>query len=225
MNNIIECIDVYKTYDNGKVKEEVLRGINFTVNKGEFVSIIGPSGSGKSTLLYLIGGLDVPTSGVIQIKNRDITGFNDNEISVLRRKNIGFVFQSYNLINNLNVEENILLPILLDYKNIKKYKQKLDELLEIVGLTNYRNYLPKQLSGGQKQRVAIARALINDPDIILADEPTGNLDSKASHDIMKLFKRINEEKKQTILMVTHSLELLSYTTRTIKVKDGMIINI
>jgi len=225
MNNIIECIDVYKTYDNGKVKEEVLRGINFTVNKGEFVSIIGPSGSGKSTLLYLIGGLDVPTSGVIQIKNRDITGFNDNEISVLRRKNIGFVFQSYNLINNLNVEENILLPILLDYQNIKKYKQKLDELLEIVGLTNYRNYLPKQLSGGQKQRVAIARALINDPDIILADEPTGNLDSKASHDIMKLFKRINEEKKQTILMVTHSLELLSYTTRTIKVKDGMIINI
>ncbi|HOA79564.1 MAG TPA: ABC transporter ATP-binding protein, partial [Defluviitaleaceae bacterium] len=177
MNNtikdVIEAKNLYKSFQLGDNLVEVLKDINLNIKKGEFVSIMGPSGSGKSTLLYLLGGLDKPTSGSIKINGKELSVMNDKEESIMRRRDVGFVFQFYNLIPNLNVEENIMLPILLDGKKIKDYKEKLDEILEIVGLEDRREHTPRELSGGQQQRVAIARALVNDPDIILADEPIG----------------------------------------------------
>ena len=174
MNNtikdVIEAKNLYKSFQIGDNLVEVLKDINLNIKKGEFVSIMGPSGSGKSTLLYLLGGLDKPTSGSIKINGKELSVMNDKEESIMRRRDVGFVFQFYNLIPNLNVEENIMLPILLDGKKIKDYKEKLDEILEIVGLEDRREHTPRELSGGQQQRVAIARALVNDPDIILADE-------------------------------------------------------
>ncbi|MEA4846853.1 MAG: ABC transporter ATP-binding protein [Clostridiaceae bacterium] len=222
MENIIEAVGLCKTYKLGEVSIEVLRDVNFTVNKGEFVSLMGPSGSGKSTLLYLLGGLDKPTSGSIKLKGRELAAMKDKEESEMRRREIGFVFQFYNLVPNLNLEENIMLPILLDGKKLKQYKSRLDEILELVGLSDRRKHTPRELSGGQQQRVAIARALVNEPDIILADEPTGNLDSKTGTEILELFKKINEEKSKTIVQVTHSNEAAQYGTRTINVKDGRV---
>lgn len=219
---IIETLNLYKTYKLGNADIEVLKEINVTVYEGEFVSIMGPSGSGKSTLLYLIGGLDKPTSGSIKIAGKELASMNDKAQSIMRRRNIGFVFQFYNLIPNLDIEENIMLPILLDGKKIKNYKKELDEILEIVGLSDRRRHTPRELSGGQQQRVAIARALINQPDIILADEPTGNLDSKSGTEIMELFQRINQEKGKTIVQVTHSAESAEYSRRIIHVKDGRV---
>jgi putative ABC transport system ATP-binding protein len=183
---------------------------------------MGPSGSGKSTLLYLLGGLDKPTSGKIFINDQDISTLTDEEQSVLRRREIGFVFQFYNLVPNLTIEDNVMLPVLLDGKKIKDYRHKLDEILETVGLSDRINHTPRELSGGQQQRVAIARALINEPDIILADEPTGNLDSKSSEEVMKLLQRINKEKKKTILQVSHSQETAKYSDRIINVRDGKV---
>lgn len=222
MGIIIEAIDLCKTYKMGEISIEVLRGVNFAVNQGEYVSLMGPSGSGKSTLLYLLGGLDKPTSGSIKLKGRELALMKDKEESEMRRREIGFVFQFYNLVPNLNLEENIMLPILLDGKKLKQYKSRLDEILEIVGLSDRRRHTPRELSGGQQQRVAIARALVNDPDIILADEPTGNLDSKTGTEILELFKRINKEKGKTIVQVTHSHEAAQYGTRIINVKDGRV---
>ncbi|NLJ88378.1 MAG: ABC transporter ATP-binding protein [Epulopiscium sp.] len=226
MNNtikdVIEAKNLYKSFQLGDNLVEVLKDINLNIKKGEFVSIMGPSGSGKSTLLYLLGGLDKPTSGSIKINGKELSVMNDKEESIMRRRDVGFVFQFYNLIPNLNVEENIMLPILLDGKKIKDYKEKLDEILEIVGLEDRREHTPRELSGGQQQRVAIARALVNDPDIILADEPIGNLDSKTGTDIMILLKKINEEKNKTIVQVTHSMEAAEYGNRIIKVKDGKV---
>lgn len=222
MENIIECKNVYKTFELEKLEVPVLKDINLRIKKGEFVSIMGPSGSGKSTLLYLLGGLDNPTSGSIKINDKELAVMKDKEQSILRRRDLGFVFQFYNLIPNLNVEENILLPVLLDGEKAKDYKEQLDEILEIVGLTERRKFTPKELSGGQQQRVAIARALINDPDIILADEPTGNLDSKTGEEILNLFKKINELKNKTIIQVTHSKEAAEYGHRIIHLKDGSI---
>lgn len=221
---IIECKNVFKNFLMGNVEIKVLKDINLNINKGEFISIMGPSGSGKSTLLYLIGGLDVPTSGSIKINDVELAKLNDKEKSIVRRRKLGFVFQFYNLIPNLNVEENILMPVLLDGKNIKKYKSRLAEILEIVNLTNRRKHTPKELSGGEQQRVAIARALIHDPEIILADEPIGNLDSKTGLEIMELFKKINQEHKKTIIQVTHSHEAANFGTRIIDVLDGQILN-
>ena len=198
IENVIETRNLCKTFQLGDTSVEVLKDINISIKKGEFVSIMGPSGSGKSTLLYLIGGLDKPTSGSIKINGKELSVMNDKEESTMRRQEIGFVFQFYNLIPNLNVEENIMLPILLDGKKIKNYKDKLNEILEIVGLEDRRKHTPRELSGGQQQRVAIARALINEPDIILADEPIGNLDSKTGTDIMILLKKINEEKTKPL---------------------------
>ncbi len=183
MENIIEAVGLCKTYKLGEVSIEVLRDVNFTVNKGEFVSLMGPSGSGKSTLLYLLGGLDKPTSGSIKLKGRELAAMKDKEESEMRRREIGFVFQFYNLVPNLNLEENIMLPILLDGKKLKQYKSRLDEILELVGLSDRRKHTPRELSGGQQQRVAIARALVNEPDIILADEPTEILTVKQDGDI------------------------------------------
>jgi putative ABC transport system ATP-binding protein len=222
MGIIIEAINLCKTYKMGEISIEVLRGVNFAVNQGEYVSLMGPSGSGKSTLLYLLGGLDKPTSGSIKLKGRELALMKDKEESEMRRREIGFVFQFYNLVPNLNLEENIMLPILLDGKKLKQYKNRLDEILEIVGLSDRRRHTPRELSGGQQQRVAIARALVNDPDIILADEPTGNLDSKTGTEILELFKRINKEKGKTIVQVTHSHEAAQYGTRIINVKDGRV---
>jgi putative ABC transport system ATP-binding protein len=221
---VIEVKNVNKTYKLGEVEVEVLKNIDLTISKGEFISIMGPSGSGKSTLLYLIGGLDKPTLGNIKISGKELSIMKDKDASIMRRRDIGFVFQFYNLIPNLNVEENIMLPILLDGKKMKDYMTKLNEILETVELSDRRRHTPRELSGGQQQRVAIARALINEPDIILADEPIGNLDSKSGTEVMKLLKRINEEKGKTIVQVTHSKEAAEYGKRIIYVKDGRVWN-
>lgn len=221
MQNIVSVENVCKSFQNNKVL--VLRDINLQIEQGEFVSLMGASGSGKSTLLYLIGGLDKATSGIIKISGQDINKLNDNQLSKMRRKDIGFIFQFYNLVQNLTVEENILLPIIMDGKKRKDYEKKLEEILEIVGLMEKRKALPNELSGGQQQRVAISRALIMNPSIILADEATGNLDSKSGKDVMELFKKINKEKNITILQVTHSEEVANYGDRTIYLKDGAIL--
>lgn len=222
MEKIIEVENLNKKYILGKVDVEILKEINFTIKRGEFITIMGPSGSGKSTLLYLLGGLDKPSSGKIFINKQDISALTDEEQSVLRRREIGFVFQFYNLVPNLTIEDNVMLPVLLDGKKIKDYRHKLDEILETVGLSDRIAHTPRELSGGQQQRVAIARALINEPDIILADEPTGNLDSKSSEEVMKLLQKINKEKGKTILQVSHSLETAKYSDRIINVKDGKV---
>ena len=222
MEKIIEVADLCKIYKLGEVDIEVLKNVNLEINQGEFASLMGPSGSGKSTLLYLLGGLDKPTSGSIRIGGRELSVMKDKEESEMRRREIGFVFQFYNLIPNLNLEENIMLPILLDGKQMKLHKDRLDEILELVGLTDRRKHTPRELSGGQQQRVAIARALVNDPDIILADEPTGNLDSKTGTEILELFRKINKEKGKTIVQVTHSYEAAQYGGRLINVKDGRV---
>lgn len=222
MTAIIETISLCKSYTMGSMVVEVLKDVSVTINKGEFVSIMGPSGSGKSTLLYLIGGLDKPTTGNIRVNGHELAEMKDPEESKLRRREIGFVFQFYNLIPNLNVEENILLPILLDGKKTKDYKANLEEILELVGLTDRRFHTPRELSGGQQQRVAIGRALINEPEIILADEPIGNLDSKTGTSVMELLKKANLEKGRTIVQVTHAIEAAQYGTRVINLKDGMV---
>lgn len=220
----MEVRDLNKSFTVGKEKIDILKNIQFQIKKGEFVSIMGPSGSGKSTLLYMLGALETPSSGIIRIDDMELHQLNDKKESRLRRRKIGFVFQFYNLVPNLTVEENILLPILLDGKNIKAYKQKLQEILDIVSMTDRKKHTPMELSGGQQQRVAIARALINDPEIILADEPIGNLDSKTGLEIMKLFQYINQQNNKTIIQVTHSLESAAFGNRIINLKDGTILS-
>lgn len=224
INTVIETKNLFKSFTLGDETVEILKDINLFIQKGEFVSIMGPSGSGKSTLLYLLGGLDSSTSGKVLVNGKEISVLKDKEQSIMRRRDIGFVFQFYNLIPNLNVEENILLPILLDGKKVKDYDKKLNEILEIVELSNRRKHTPRELSGGQQQRVAIARALINDPEIIFADEPIGNLDSKTGTDVMKLLQKINKENNKTIVQVTHSREAAEYGNRIVLVKDGVIVN-
>ncbi|HBG0290449.1 TPA: ABC transporter ATP-binding protein [Clostridioides difficile] len=219
----VEAKNIIKEYKIGNTTTRVLKEVSLQVIKGEFVSIMGRSGSGKSTLLYILGGLDTPTSGKVYMNGADISHFNDEKMSIIRRRNIGFVFQFYNLIPNLNVEENIMLPLLLDGKNLKDYKNQLDEILYIVGLTDRRKHIPRELSGGQQQRVAIARALIGKPEILFADEPTGNLDSKTGIEIIDLLDKINRDNGQTIIMVTHSPEAAKSSSRTITVSDGLIV--
>ena len=221
-NIVIEGKRLVKEYKIGTAISRVLDTVSLQVTEGEFVSIMGPSGSGKSTLLYILGGLDNPTKGEVLLHGKDISKFNDSRKSIMRRKNIGFVFQFYNLIPNLDVEENIMLPVLLDGGKIKDYKQELNGILEVVGLSDKRKHTPRELSGGQQQRVAIARALINKPDIIFADEPTGNLDSKTGIEIMALLRTLNTEADKTIIMVTHSTEAAKYGNRIVHVKDGAI---
>ncbi|MGS5516082.1 ABC transporter ATP-binding protein [Clostridioides difficile] len=219
----VEAKNIIKEFKIGNATTRVLKDISLQVMKGEFVSIMGQSGSGKSTLLYILGGLDTPTNGKVYINGTDISHFDDDKMSIIRRRNIGFVFQFYNLIPNLNVEENIMLPLLLDGKNLKDYKNQLDEILDIVGLCDRRKHTPRELSGGQQQRVAIARALIGKPEILFADEPTGNLDSNTGTEIINLLSKINKESGQTIIMVTHSLEAAKSSSRTITVLDGLIV--
>jgi len=209
-----------KTYGTGDIKVEALKNASFSVSKGEFIAIVGQSGSGKTTLLNLLGALDTPTSGKVFLDGKDIFAMKEKELSVFRRRNIGFIFQSYNLVPELNVEENIILPLLLDYK--KPDRHYIDELLNLLGLTDRRHHLPNQLSGGQQQRVAIGRALATRPALILADEPTGNLDSKNSLDVVSLMKLSVERYRQTLLMITHNQSYASFADRVLGVEDGIV---
>ena len=222
MNNVIEVKDLNKIFVNGKQESHILKNINLTVKQGEFVSIMGPSGSGKSTLLYLLGGLDQPTTGSVMINGTDLSTLNDKKLSSMRNEEIGFVFQFYNLVPNLSVEDNIALPLMLSGKNLSNYKDKIDEVLDIIGMKDKRKLTPRELSGGQQQRVAIARALVFDPDIIFLDEPIGNLDSKTGMKIMELFRKINKKYGKTIIQVTHSEESAKYGSKLVRIVDGEI---
>lgn len=219
---MIKVNNLYKSLIIGKEKIDILKDINLDIKKGEFISIMGPSGCGKSTLLYLLGGMDKPTKGNVIIDGKDYSAMTEKEKSLIRRRKLGFVFQFYNLVQNLNVEDNILLPLLLDGKKPDKYKKKLDEILDIINMNTRRRHTPKELSGGQQQKVAIARSLIFEPEIILADEPIGNLDSKSGKEIMDLFKKVNSDLSKTIVQVTHSNEASRYGTRIINLMDGQI---
>ena len=218
--NLLEVKDLSKTYGNGDTAVEALKNVSFSVEKGEFLAIVGESGSGKSTLLNMIGALDFPTSGKVIIDGRDLMAMKDNAATVFRRRNIGFIFQAFNLIPELTVEQNIIFPLLLDYQ--KPDQKYLNELLNVLNLENRRNHLPSQLSGGQQQRVAIGRALITRPGIILADEPTGNLDSKNSSEVIALLKDASRKYEQTIIMITHNRVIAQSADRILQVKDGVV---
>lgn len=218
---ILKVENLTKKY--GKNENEVIavNNMSFSVESGEFVAIVGSSGSGKSTLLHLLGGVDRPTSGKVFVNGKDIYSLKDDELAIFRRREVGLIYQFYNLIPILNVEENITLPCDLDRKDVPK--EELDELLKVLGLENRRKHLPNELSGGQQQRVAIGRALINHPAIVLADEPTGNLDSKSSDEIVQLLKTSNKKYSQTIIMITHNPEIAKVADRIIRIEDGKIV--
>ena len=218
---ILKVDNLTKVYGKDSTKVVALDNVSFSVEKGEFVAIVGASGSGKSTLLHLIGGVDRPTSGKVFIDGKDIFEFNDDKLAIFRRRQVGLIYQFYNLIPILNVEENIVLPLSLDYRDVDK--EKLDELISLLGLQDRKKHLPNELSGGQQQRTSIGRALITNPTIILADEPTGNLDSKSSDEIVALLKKSNKEFKQTIIMITHNMEIAKVADRIIKIEDGKLV--
>ncbi len=218
---ILKVENLCKIYGKGDTKVTALNNVSFKVDKGEFVAIVGASGSGKSTLLHLIGGVDRPTRRKVLIDGKDIYSFNDDKLAIFRRRQVGLVFQFYNLIPILNVEENITLPLNLDNRDINL--EKLNELISILGLSSRKNHLPNELSGGQQQRTSIGRAMITNPAIILADEPTGNLDSKSSDEIVELLKKSNRDYKQTIIMITHNMEIAQCANRIIKIEDGKIV--
>ncbi len=217
---IVEVQDLCKTYGMGEAKVEALKHVSFTLQKGEFAAVIGESGSGKSTLLNCIGALDEPTGGQIMIDGRNLFAMGEEERTIFRRRNIGFIFQSFHLIPELNVEQNIIFPLLLDYK--KPDPRQVEEVLEVLGLQERRSHLPGQLSGGQQQRVAIGRALITKPKLILADEPTGNLDRKNSREVMELLRKASGQYQQTILMITHNPNLITSVDRVMQVADGIL---
>ena len=217
---ILKVQKLCKTYGTGEVKVDALKDVSFSLEKGEFVAVVGESGSGKSTLLNCIGALDVPTSGVITMDGNNLFTMKEEERTIFRRRNIGFIFQSFQLVSELTVEQNIVFPLLLDYRKPKA--ADVEELLELLGLTDRRNHLPSQLSGGQQQRVAIGRALITKPKLILADEPTGNLDSKNSQDVIDLLTKASRHYQQTILMITHNNSFTSMVERVLRVIDGVL---
>ena len=217
---ILQVQNLCKTYGKAAAKVDALKQVSFSLNKGEFCAVVGESGSGKSTLLNLIGALDLPTSGNILIDGHNLYSMSEEERTIFRRRNIGFVFQSFQLVEELNVEQNIIFPLLLDYR--KPDSDALEEILSLLGLQDRRRHLPNQLSGGQKQRVAIGRALITDPKLILADEPTGNLDSRSSMEVLDLLLRASRKYQQTILMITHNNNLAASADRVLKVSDGCL---
>lgn len=223
MDHMIEVKHINKIFGKGQGANRVLNDASFTVDRGEFVSLMGASGSGKSTMLYLIGGLDREFEGEIWLDGEEISSMKEKTLSDLRLHKIGFVFQFYNLVQNLNVEDNILLPLMVKGKKRKDLEKDLEEILTITGLTEKRKAMPAELSGGQQQRVAVARAVLGNPELLLADEATGNLDSVSGKEIMNLFKRLNEEKGITVLQVTHSAECAAYGTRTIMIENGSIV--
>ena len=218
---ILKVEDLSKIYGKGDAKVIALNNISFEVEEGEFIAITGPSGSGKSTFLHSIAGLEKPSSGTVYFYDKNIYEMNKKDLTILRRQKIGIIYQFYNLIPNLTVEENILLPIELDRKKVDK--NKLEDILKFLNLENRKKHLPNELSGGQQQKVAIGRALMINPTIILADEPTGNLDSKSSKEIIELLQKANKEYKQTIIMITHNLEIAKLADRIIHIEDGKII--
>ncbi len=217
---ILKVQKLCKTYGTGAVKVDALKDVSFSLEKGEFVAVVGESGSGKSTLLNCIGALDVPTSGMIAMDGNNLFTMKEEERTIFRRRNIGFIFQSFQLVSELTVEQNIVFPLLLDYRKPKA--SDVEEILELLGLTDRRNHLPSQLSGGQQQRAAIGRALITKPKLILADEPTGNLDSKNSQDVIDLLTKASRHYQQTILMITHNNSLTSMVDRVLRVIDGVL---
>lgn len=218
---ILKTVDLCKSYGSDETKVDALKNANISINQGEFVAVVGASGSGKSTLLHLLGGVDKPTSGKVIIDGEDIYKLNEKQLAVFRRRKVGFVFQFYNLIPVLTAEENITLPLLLDNKKVDK--EYLEDLLGILGLKDRRNHLPSELSGGQQQRVSIGRALAYKPSIILADEPTGNLDSKNSKEIVDLLRLSVQKYHQTLIMITHDLNIASQADRIISLEDGMVV--
>lgn len=218
--NLLEVKSISKTYGSGETAVHALKQATFSVPKGEFAAIVGESGSGKSTLLNMIGALDTPTSGKVLIDGRDIFSMKDNSLTVFRRRNIGFIFQSFNLIPELTVEQNIIFPVLLDYQ--KPDKKYLEELLSVLNLKERRHHLPSQLSGGQQQRVAVGRALITRPALILADEPTGNLDTQNTSEVITLLREASKKYEQTIIMITHSRSIAQTADRILQVSDGVL---
>lgn len=220
---ILKVQNLCKTYGKGDAKVEALKRVSFSMEKGEFAAIVGESGSGKSTLLNCVGALDEPTSGKILVDGQDLFAMKEEQRTIFRRRNIGFVFQSFQLVPELNVEQNLIFPLLLDYK--RPDPAKVDEILEVLGLTERRRHLPGQLSGGQQQRVAIGRALIARPKLILADEPTGNLDSASSRDVIDLLTQASRHYQQTILMITHNENLAASVDRVMRVSDGNLTNL
>jgi putative ABC transport system ATP-binding protein len=217
---ILRVENLTKVYGKGDTAVTALDGVSFTVNKGEFIAVIGPSGSGKSTLLHMLGGVDRPTSGKVLIDGTDIYQLDESKLAIFRRRHIGLIYQFYNLIPVLNVEENITLPLLLDNRSVDQ--QTLNELLSVLGVKDRIGHLPNQLSGGQQQRVSIGRALVNNPAIVLADEPTGNLDSKNSEEIISLLKLYNKKYNQTLILITHDEKIALQADRIISIEDGKI---
>jgi putative ABC transport system ATP-binding protein len=222
--SILETSRVSKQYTMGQVTVDALAGVDLSIAQGEFVAVMGPSGSGKSTLLYLLGGLDQPTGGEVSLDNQALSALSDRQITITRRRRVGFVFQFYNLIPTLSAEENVALPLLIDGRRLGDYQARIDRLLERVGLSERRRHRPDQLSGGEQQRVAIARALVTEPAIVLADEPTGNLDSKSGDEILKLLRQLCDELGQTIVMVTHDPGAARYADRIVFLRDGQIVD-
>ena len=218
---ILRVENLCKEYGKGQTKVKALDNVSFSVEKGEFVAIVGASGSGKSTLLHLLGGVDRPNSGKVFIEGKDIYKLKDDELAIFRRRQVGLIYQFYNLIPILNVEENITLPLSLDGRKVDE--KRLEELINLLGLSGRRTHLPNELSGGQQQKTSIGRAMITNPAIILADEPTGNLDSKSSDEVLTLLKKSNKDYKQTIIMITHNLEIAKVADRIITIEDGKIV--
>ncbi len=219
---LIKLDDVWKIYDLGKIKLEVLKGVSLEIRHGDFAIILGPSGSGKSTLLNLVSCLDIPTKGKISFEGRDISNISEDDLASIRGKKIGFVFQRFNLLSHLTALENVLVPTIFQGVSEERATVRAKELLDDLGLGSRMNHRPAELSGGESQRVAIARALVNDPEIIVADEPTGNIDSKTGERIMEIIDRLNKEKGRTIIMVTHDRDLVKHGNRTINIKDGEV---
>ena len=222
MAGLLEAVALRKRYAMGEVSVEALRGVDFVVKRGEFVAIMGPSGSGKSTLLHLLGGLDDPTDGEVLLAGQPLAQLSDDRLTLIRRRQVGFVFQFFNLLPTLTAAENVALPLLIDGRRLEDYEERVADLLALVGLADRAGHRPDQLSGGEQQRVAIARAFVTDPEVVLADEPTGNLDSAAGEEILRLLRRMRDEKGQTIVMVTHNEHAAEYADRIVRLRDGRI---
>jgi putative ABC transport system ATP-binding protein len=221
--SLLQTTQLQKQYQMGEVTVSALRGVDFVVEKGEFVAIMGPSGSGKSTLLHLLGGLDTPTEGEVQLAGKRLAHLSDDQLTITRRRQVGFVFQFFNLLPTLSAAENVALPLLIDGRRIEDYAERIDKLLDLVGLGDRKHHRPDQLSGGQQQRVAIARAFANEPQIVLADEPTGNLDTKAGTAVLELLRKASRELSTTVVMVTHDPRAASYADRVVFLRDGAVV--